>query len=200
MKIFKKDNLESYLEVYGSRFICNIKNIKSKEEFFQFYDEIKKKYPKATHYVPVYRILEKGNIIYYFSDDKEPKKTAGFPIFNIIEKNDIINIGVCVVRYFGGIKLGTGGLQKAYSKVFLDILNREELIDYKKILNIILEVSVSNYDKIIDHLNKDFLKVKDRIFESNNSNFILKIEIEEDKKDIILNLSKKFNLVYKITD
>lgn len=198
MKMFKKDYIENSIEINKSKFICIVTKIFSKEEFNSFYNSIKNKYPKATHYVPVYRIFNGKNINYYYSDDNEPPKTAGFPIYNIIEKNDIVNIGICVVRYFGGIKLGTGGLQKAYSKVFLDILNKEEFVDYKKTIKTTIEIFVNQFDLAEKYLKRLNVKIIDKKFDKNTLKFILDIEFEEDKGEEIINFFNKFNISFNL--
>jgi|YNPMSStandDraft_2_1061718.scaffolds.fasta_scaffold00885_4 uncharacterized YigZ family protein len=187
MKIFEKDNIENNLEINKSKFICIVKKINSKEDFDIFIENVKKKYPKATHYVPVYRFIDNGKIVYYFSDDGEPSKTAGFPVYNIIEKNDIINIGVCIVRYFGGIKLGTGGLVKAYSKVFLDILQNNKLKEFKvyKKYEIIIDIKLIN---VVNYfLNKNEIKILEKYF---GEDVIYKIEVNEKDENLLLNFIK----------
>ena len=103
--------IESKIEIKKSRFISIIKNIQSIEEFNTCIEELKVKYPKATHYCYGYIC---GNIE-RFSDDGEPGGTAGTPILNVLTKENLNNICCVVIRYFGGIKLGAGGLIRAYS-------------------------------------------------------------------------------------
>ncbi|MFN3412395.1 MAG: IMPACT family protein, partial [Exilispira sp.] len=116
-----KNEYFSELIVKKSRFIANIFPCTKSEDFKNKYDMIKKKFFDATHIIPVYRILESNNRIKeHFSDDREPAKTAGWPILYILQQKSLIQIGVLVIRYFGGIKLGTSGLTKAYSQVVLN--------------------------------------------------------------------------------
>ncbi len=98
-----------------SRFIGVLYELNCEQDIANALTELKREYKKATHicYAYVYsvdKVLEKC------SDDGEPKGTAGAPIMNVIKKRDAKNILVAVVRYFGGIKLGAGGLVRAYSK------------------------------------------------------------------------------------
>ena len=104
------------VEEKRSRFISNIFHVENINEVNEIIDRIKKKYYDSNHNVYAYRIEENNQIIERASDDGEPKKTAGAPILTILQKNNFLNILVVVVRYFGGILLGTGGLVRAYSR------------------------------------------------------------------------------------
>ena len=97
-----------------SRFIAHAKSVSSKEEADCFIAEIKQKYKDATHNVPAYVIGDKMQI-QWASDDGEPQGTSGAPIVQMIVNEGLTNICVVVTRYFGGIKLGTGGLVRAYT-------------------------------------------------------------------------------------
>ncbi|MCF2140059.1 MAG: YigZ family protein [Candidatus Lokiarchaeota archaeon] len=85
---------------------------------------MKKKHRKANHYCYAYRIFESGGIIQNSSDDGEPTGTAGDPILFVLEKRRLVNILVLVIRYFGGIKLGKGGLVRAYGNATIHIIDR----------------------------------------------------------------------------
>lgn len=82
--------------------------------------EIKDEYKNATHYCYAYRLINN----FGYSDDLEPNKTAGLPIYNVLEQNDLVNVLLVVIRYFGGIKLGTGGLIRAYSEISHETVNK----------------------------------------------------------------------------
>ena len=95
-----------------SRFITNVKRVESEDEARAFVDGIRKIYPDATHNCYAY-VCELGAYSRY-SDDGEPSGTAGPPIFDVIKNNKLLDTAIVVTRYFGGIKLGTGGLARAY--------------------------------------------------------------------------------------
>ncbi|MDO5441613.1 MAG: YigZ family protein [Bacillota bacterium] len=97
-----------------SRFIAHAKSVSSKEEADCFVAEIRQKYKDATHNVPAYVIGDKMQI-QWASDDGEPQGTSGAPIVQMIVGEGLTNICIVVTRYFGGIKLGTGGLVRAYT-------------------------------------------------------------------------------------
>jgi uncharacterized YigZ family protein len=97
-----------------SRFIGYVYGVANLKEFQHHHDVLKKKYGDANHITFSYRILVDGQLRARFFDDGEPSGTAGKPIYNHLEGKDLINTVVFVVRYFGGIKLGAGGLVRAY--------------------------------------------------------------------------------------
>ena len=101
--------------VEKSVFIGHAKPVTSEEEARAFIDEMKAKYKDATHNVWAYTIGQSMNIQRY-SDDGEPQGTAGIPTLELIKKEDLRDVVVVVTRYFGGVKLGAGGLVRAYTK------------------------------------------------------------------------------------
>lgn len=103
------------LEEKKSRFIGLAKPVGDVEEAQEFLSEQKQKYPDATHHVYAW-ILAKPQMTQSFSDDGEPQGTAGMPVLDVLAKQDLVQAAVIVVRYFGGVKLGAGGLVRAYSK------------------------------------------------------------------------------------
>ena len=108
--------MEKYIKNYEiiikkSKFISFLFEIKKLEDINKIINELKIEHKKATHICYAYKL--DNNVKYY--DDGEPNGTAGKPIYNIIEKKNLNNILIVVIRYFGGIKLGAGGLLRAYS-------------------------------------------------------------------------------------
>ena len=106
---------EGEMIINKSRFIGYSKPIESEEEAIEFIEEIKTKHKDATHNVFAY-VVGEDSIIQRYSDDGEPNGTAGIPIIEILKKEELRNTVVVVTRYFGGIKLGVGGLVRAYIK------------------------------------------------------------------------------------
>lgn len=94
-----------------SRFICYLKHLKTEQEYKEYLQTIRKKHYDASHVCSAFI----SDNIKRSSDDGEPSGTAGIPILNVLEKNNLNQMAALVVRYFGGIKLGTGGLARAYS-------------------------------------------------------------------------------------
>ncbi len=153
----------SKIEVKKSDFIVSLKNINTVEEAKKFIEEINLQYLDARHncYAYIIKGTEKC------SDDGEPSGTAGVPILNVLQHNDMDNIVCVVTRYFGGIKLGAGGLVRAYSKSVSNALLNSEIISLVKGYIISIEFDYTD-NKIIDYnlkeykvLNKEYLnKVK----------------------------------------
>ncbi|NLW22123.1 MAG: YigZ family protein [Tissierellia bacterium] len=106
---------EDEIIINKSRFIGYAMPINSEEEALDFIEKIRTKHRDATHNVYAYVVGEENNI-QRFSDDGEPSGTAGIPALEVIKKEDLRNVVVVVTRYFGGIKLGSGGLIRAYTK------------------------------------------------------------------------------------
>ena len=110
------------LEISKSKFIAYKKELTSLEEVKAFLLQLKKEHKKARHIC--YAYVYKNEIISEkCSDDGEPGGTAGYPILNVIKKKNLTNVMVAVVRYFGGIKLGAGGLTRAYTKATAGVLD-----------------------------------------------------------------------------
>lgn len=105
---------EAQQEIEKSKFIAYVKPVSTKDEADAFISEIKKKHKDATHNVPAMVLGDKSEI-QWASDDGEPQGTSGAPIVQMLVSEGITNVVVVVTRYFGGIKLGTGGLVRAYT-------------------------------------------------------------------------------------
>lgn len=116
MLLYRTVNKEAKIEntVDKSKFIAYIKPVISREEAEEFIKDIKNKHRDATHNVPAMVIGDKMQI-QWASDDGEPQGTSGYPILSMLVNEGVTNVVVVVTRYFGGIKLGTGGLVRAYS-------------------------------------------------------------------------------------
>lgn len=110
------------LIINKSRFIAYKCDLDCLEQVKTILEDLKKEHKKATHICYAY-VFSKDTIIEKCSDDKEPSGTAGYPILNVIKKKNLTNVFVAVVRYFGGIKLGAGGLTRAYTKACAMVLN-----------------------------------------------------------------------------
>lgn len=119
------ENVSYELIIKNSKFITHLIKVKSKEEVDTALSQLKLKYSDATHCCYAYIVDE----IKKASDDNEPSGTAGIPILNVLEKNKLNYILCVVIRYFGGIKLGAGGLVRAYSKSVVECLKNSQLIE-----------------------------------------------------------------------
>lgn len=126
-RIIIKDGTGEIVEK-KSRFIANVKAVKSEDEAIEFINEIKKKYWDARHNCIAYVV----NDIQRFSDDGEPSGTAGKPILDVITGRELTNAVIVVTRYFGGVLLGTGGLVRAYQKASIEALEDAVIAEKKQ--------------------------------------------------------------------
>lgn len=114
-KYMNYKSAETEIVIKKSRFLSFIKRTESEEEAKAFITDIKKEHKAATHNCSAY-IVGKSALIQKADDDGEPQGTAGVPILEVLKKEELYNVAVVVTRYFGGIKLGAGGLIRAYSQ------------------------------------------------------------------------------------
>ena len=112
------------IEIKKSRFITCLIPVTDSSDVKEKIEQIKKEYPGATHYCYAYILLHDKRC----SDDGEPSKTAGQPILNVLEKHHLYYILAIVIRYFGGIKLGAGGLVRAYSNATIHGVNQANIV------------------------------------------------------------------------
>lgn len=146
--------------VEKSLFIGHSRPIKTEEEAREFIDEMKYKYKDATHNVWAYTIGEAMNIQRY-SDDGEPQGTAGIPTLEVIKKEDLRNAVVVVTRYFGGVKLGAGGLVRAYTKAAKIALDAAKIVEKRPFIEVHISVDYTLLGKIQNELSNRDYTVKD---------------------------------------
>ena len=149
-----------------STFIGYAKPIKTEEEAVEFVNEIKKKHKDATHNVWAYTVGPAMNIQRY-SDDGEPQGTAGIPTLEVIKKEDLRDVVVVVTRYFGGIKLGAGGLVRAYTKgakVGLEAAKIIEKVMYKEVK---IKIDYNQLGKVQNEIMNLGYFIKDTVYEDN---------------------------------
>lgn len=132
------------IEVKKSRFICYIQNVNSIDEAKLYINKIKLAHPSANHHCSAYRvgIVERAN------DDGEPSLTAGMPILNVLKHNELADVCAVVVRYFGGIKLGAGGLVRAYTDSVVQGLNEAKLANLVAGFRFEMKGNYKHIDKI----------------------------------------------------
>jgi uncharacterized YigZ family protein len=139
---------------------------------------LKNEHPKARHFVTSYRYLnEFDQIVEHSSDDGEPKGTSGKPTLFVLQGQELINTAVIVVRYFGGTKLGTGGLVRAYSDAFNMAVNLAELIIYKKEKIEMISFSYSDMGRVEYECSQLEITIVEKFFDSDVR---FKIQAEEE--------------------
>ena len=161
----------STTEVNRSKFITHLVPI---EEYKGLQEKLKKEHPKANHVVYALRYFnEYDQIVENSSDDGEPKGCAGVPALNVLRGEELINVAVLIVRYFGGIKLGTGGMARAYALSVKDVLQVSDLVLYEKQIEYIFNTSYSEVDRTLYKLKQLGLTQYERDFGIDNVKWIL---------------------------
>ena len=133
-------------EIKKSRFICHAKHVYSEEEARAFITAIKKEHYKATHNCSAFIIGERSEIK-RTSDDGEPSGTAGVPMLGVLENHNLTNVCVVVTRYFGGIKLGAGGLIRAYAGSVALAVKEIGIVEIKEQAGIQIQMSYAQYQE-----------------------------------------------------
>ena len=162
MKFIDKIYTNTY-EVKQSKFIAYLTPY---SEFNKVLDSLKKEHPKARHFVVAYRYLNEFNqILEHSSDDGEPKGTSGKPSLMVLQGSGLINSAVIIVRYFGGTKLGTGGLVRAYSDAVNLVISCATLSEYKEEVEIKIYFEYSNIRKIEYECEVSGVSIIEKIFD-----------------------------------
>ena len=147
-----KENIKNEIIIKNSKFITLLIKITNEKEIKEKLKQVKEDYPKATHYCYTYKI---GENIKKASDDGEPSGTAGLPMLNILDKENITNVLAITIRYFGGIKLGAGGLIRAYSNSVKEALNK---VNTNELINgylVTITFPYNKEDEIIKEIEKE---------------------------------------------
>ena len=148
----KEDSYDEFVEK-KSTFITHLVRVTSEEEAREFIQKMKKKHYDATHVCSCY-VVGDNNEITRANDDGEPSGTAGAPMLDVLVKNEIKNVCATVIRYFGGTKLGTGGLVRAYGGGVINALKNATLVERKDALEIRLELDYNLNGKIEYEIEK----------------------------------------------
>lgn len=167
---------ESLLEERKSTFLGYAKPIDNEQEAIEFINEIRHKHADARHNVYAY-VLDKNNIVRY-SDDGEPQGTAGIPVLEVLRKNGIKNAVVVVTRYFGGILLGTGGLERAYSACAKLAVDEAGILTLEPFEQLVFDVDYSLYQKVQYEMDK-FEIILDEVAFMEKVNVKLAIKAEQ---------------------
>ena len=191
MKTIEKE--VSYIEVIKkSKFITFLHPIYSLDMAKELIAKYNEEYKDSTHVCYAY-ILDENTYKYY--DDGEPSSSAGMPIYQVLKNNKLIYVLCVVIRYFGGVKLGVGGLVHAYSSGTINALKIANIIDYKVMNEYIVEASYSQFDIINYYLEKKGIAIIDKQF-LDNIFFSLNLseesynELKERFPNITITLSK----------
>lgn len=182
-----KENAKNIIEINRSTFITELLKVQSVEEVNNYIKEIKNKYKDATHYCYAYIIDD----IRKSSDDGEPGGTAGVPMMEVLLKNNLNNILCVVIRYFGGIKLGSGGLVRAYSKSVVEVLNKSHLLTQVDGYRIEIDVEYEK-QKELEHLINDYT-----FFKEYSEKVKYTIDIDKEKLSLLEQKNINYKIIYK---
>lgn len=170
MKEFKtiKENGVVEEEIKKSRFICHVKRVTTEEEARDFITSIKKEHYKANHNCSCF-ILGERSEVKRSSDDGEPSGTAGVPMLTVLENNELTNVVAVVTRYFGGVKLGAGGLIRAYTESVAKAVREIGQVIVKEQVGITVTLSYAQYQEFANWREKHHL-------EEYNPQFLTEVE------------------------
>ena len=195
MKTIRKP-VQSEINIKKSQFICCLYPTENKRESKEIIQRINKKYNDATHNCTAY-IVEDGE---GFDDDGEPGGTAGKPMINVLRKNELHNVTAVVTRYFGGIKLGAGGLVRAYSKSVMEAIGEAEIVEIEEydVFEIIFEygdmklVDTEVRNNSLESIDKDYTDKVSYLVVSKDSRDIEKIFEKYSEKISVRFKNKRF--------
>ena len=178
VKTVEKETVVEF-EEKKSKFIGYIKSVSSVKEAEKFIQDIKSMHSDATHNVPLYRVIENGQEYFKYNDDGEPTNTAGKPMAEIFNILDVYNVVLVATRYFGGIKLGAGGLIRNYAKIAKLAINEAGIIEYREKRIFIIDFDYGYTGEVEMFLNSNYEEYEIEIMEKNYSDrFTMKIEAE----------------------
>jgi len=152
-------------DIKKSRFIAHIAQTFSEAEANEFIKKIREQESGATHNCTAFIVLENVKIE-RMSDDGEPSGTAGSPILNVLQQQDLQNVTVVVTRYFGGIKLGAGGLIRAYSSTTAEAVKEIGLVENRIQQGYELTIPYHMFDKFDNYARKENINLENKQFTS----------------------------------
>ncbi|KQU58397.1 YigZ family protein [Rossellomorea marisflavi] len=151
---------ENEIVIERSRFIAHVARVETEEEAQAFIADIKKQHWSANHNCSAYMIGE-NNLIQKANDDGEPSGTAGVPMLEVLKKRDLKDTVVVVTRYFGGIKLGAGGLIRAYGKSTSEGLNATGIVERKLMRIMKTKIDYTWLGKVENEIRSSHYQLKD---------------------------------------
>ena len=177
------------IKIKNSIFICRLYPAETQKQTKEIIREISSKYSDATHNCTAYIVSDSEG----YNDDGEPGGTAGKPMINALRKNDLHNIVAIVTRYFGGIKLGSGGLVRAYNKSVIEAINESNIIEieYYDLFEIIFDYN--NLKEVEQELRTYKIHITHKDFSEK-----IKYEIISETSENILKIKEKLKIKAKI--
>ena len=158
--------METELRVANSRFISSIKPVFSREDAESYLQDIRGRYPDATHHVPAYLVGHGASVLAHTSDDGEPSGTAGRPALAVLKGSGLGDTALVITRYFGGTKLGTGGLVKAYGDAARKAIQAVPKAEKIRVNLVKIILAYPFYDQVTQRLSVQGGIIKDQEFTS----------------------------------
>ena len=190
MKTVEKETVIEF-EEKKSKFIGYIKPVSTVEEAEKFIASIREMHPNATHNVPLYRVVEEGQEYFKYNDDGEPTNTAGKPMAEILNILDVYNVAIVATRYFGGIKLGAGGLIRNYAKTAKIAVNEAGIVEYKEKSLFIIDYDYEYTGEVESFLNMYKKEFEIEVVEKNySSRETMKIKADSEIEEKLNEMNK----------
>jgi len=190
LKTVEKETVIEF-EEKKSKFIGYIKPVSTVEEAEKFIASIREMHPNATHNVPLYRVVEEGQEYFKYNDDGEPTNTAGKPMAEILNILDVYNVVIVATRYFGGIKLGAGGLIRNYAKTAKIAVNEAGIVEYKEKSLFIIDYDYEYTGEVESFLNMYKKEFEIEVVEKNYSSRVtMKIKADSEIEEKLNEMNK----------
>lgn len=170
---------ESEIIISKSRFLTYVERVETEEDAIAFIEQIKKKHYQATHNCSAYLIGEHDNI-QKANDDGEPSGTAGVPMLEVLKKQGLKDVVVVVTRYFGGIKLGSGGLIRAYGKATTEGIKAAGVVARKQHRTIRVTADYTWLGKLENEIRNAHYTLTDIVYADNVEIIVATLEEEKD--------------------
>ncbi|MBN2017148.1 MAG: YigZ family protein [Candidatus Cloacimonetes bacterium] len=151
------------LTIRNSKFHGKIFHVRSESEVNDVLRSVEDEFKKPTHIVYAYRLLEDENVYEYATDAGEPTHSSGPPILKVLIGEELVNVLLVVVRYFGGTKLGIGGLVKAYTETTQEAIKNAKIVVITNKKEIILETTYKELGEMLYKIEQNQGKVLDII-------------------------------------
>lgn len=200
MEFLTADAGDVSIEIKRSTFLGKLKKVESEEDAKNFVASIRKEHSLATHNCYAYIVFDEGVERVRYSDDGEPQGTAGLPILGVLKNKGLYNVVVVVTRYFGGIKLGAGGLVRAYAETASQACSSATITKCVLCTKFLVEFSYENYkkfnlfkmpkySKILSTEYSDRVSVCFAVRKEDGENFVSSFESFYNKKQAIASLN-----------
>lgn len=186
-----KSNSTSFYKEKGSKFYGYAFPITDKEDVKKRLEEVQEEHPKARHICSAFLIGTGDQEYYITNDDGEPSNSAGAPILGQIRSANITNTYIAVVRYFGGTKLGVGGLIAAYKQSAAEAIQANQIIEMEPQDSFAFKIGFENMGSILSIIDKNQLKAK---IENLTDGVNIELQFAEKDKEQIMNLFERWEL------